>query len=77
MKHAVGRACRCGRISIQCQRMIMKRVAADEQQPFSRYLSIPNRIGQPTSGHGTTRKPLAARIDSANWGEADRNAAAR
>jgi hypothetical protein len=26
---------------------------------------------------GTTRKRLAARIDSANWGEADSNAAAR
>src|SRR3984893_8568637 len=26
---------------------------------------------------GTTRKRLAARIDSANWGEADRNAAVR
>jgi hypothetical protein len=29
------------------------------------------------SGIGTTRKRLAARIDSANWGEADSNAAAR
>jgi hypothetical protein len=29
------------------------------------------------SGCGTTRKPLAARIDSVNWGEADSNAAAR
>ncbi len=28
-------------------------------------------------GHGTTRKRLAARMDSANWGEADSNAAAR
>jgi hypothetical protein len=27
--------------------------------------------------HGTTRKRLAARINSANWGEADTNAAAR
>jgi hypothetical protein len=26
---------------------------------------------------GTTRKRLAARINSANWGEADSNAAAR
>jgi hypothetical protein len=26
---------------------------------------------------GTTRKPLATRIDSANWGEADSVAAAR
>ena len=30
-----------------------------------------------TSAAGTTRKRLAARIDSANWGEADSNAAAR
>jgi hypothetical protein len=30
-----------------------------------------------TTRYGTTRKPLAARIDSANWGEADSNAAAR
>ena len=29
------------------------------------------------SGSGTTRKRLAARIDSANWGEADSDAAAR
>jgi hypothetical protein len=29
------------------------------------------------STHGTARKRLAARIDSANWGEADSNAAAR
>jgi hypothetical protein len=29
------------------------------------------------SAHGTTRKRLAARIDSANWGEADSNAAVR
>jgi hypothetical protein len=29
------------------------------------------------SGPGTTRKRLAARIDFANWGEADSNAAAR
>jgi signal transduction histidine kinase len=29
------------------------------------------------SGPGTTRKRLAARIDSANWGEADSNAAVR
>jgi hypothetical protein len=30
-----------------------------------------------TAGYGTTRKPLAARIDSANWGEADSDVAAR
>jgi hypothetical protein len=30
-----------------------------------------------TTAVGTTRKRLAARIDSANWGEADSNAAAR
>jgi hypothetical protein len=30
-----------------------------------------------TTASGTTRKRLAARIDSANWDEADRNAAAR
>jgi hypothetical protein len=30
-----------------------------------------------TAGCGTTRKPLAARIDSANWGEADSDAVAR
>jgi hypothetical protein len=30
-----------------------------------------------TSALGTTRKRLGARIDSANWGEADSNAAAR
>jgi hypothetical protein len=29
------------------------------------------------SARGTTRKRLAVRIDSANWGEADSNAAAR
>jgi hypothetical protein len=30
-----------------------------------------------TTAPGTTRKRLAARIDSANWGEADSNAAVR
>ena len=30
-----------------------------------------------TTAVGTTRKRLAARIDSANWDEADSNAAAR
>jgi hypothetical protein len=29
------------------------------------------------SAGGTTRKRFAARIDSANWGEADSNAAVR
>jgi hypothetical protein len=32
---------------------------------------------RPMSVAGTTRKRLAARIYSANWGEADSNAAAR
>jgi hypothetical protein len=56
----------------------------DYSRLFGACLQSPNRCSADEviaavqgSGIDTTRKRLAARIDSANWSEADSNAAAR
>jgi hypothetical protein len=47
-----------------------------DQMDFAAYLAV-RRETHGIPAFGTTRKRLAARIDSANWGEADSDAAAR
>jgi hypothetical protein len=49
----------------------LTRSSSKSLQPCTSFVAVHE------SACGTTRKRLAARIDSANWGEADSNAAAR